>query len=64
MGKALKDIKTHSLQEVSLQTEPKTEEEVATTRAVPVKASFQSTPLHCRCLVMSVSMGNEVVQCV
>lgn len=46
MGKALKDTKTHSLQEASLQTEPKTEKEVATTCAVPVKASFQSTPSH------------------
>lgn len=46
MGKALKDTKTHSLQEASLQIEPKIEKEVATTCAVPVKASFQSTPLH------------------
>lgn len=60
MGKALKKTKTHSYKEVSLQTEPKPEKEVASTCAVPVKAGLQSTPLHCRCLATSVSTGNEV----
>lgn len=63
-GKLSKKLKPkYILCKVSLQTEPKTEKEVATTCTVPIKVSLQSTPLHCRCLAMSVSMGNEVAQC-
>lgn len=45
MGKALKDTKTHSLQEVSLQTEPKTEEEVATKTCSSCKSKFSINPI-------------------